>query len=134
MIDERINQSLQELENQLKEVESARRQVENTINSFNGLTVTTSNYVSNLSTINEKLDEIVSHIGDDYKNKVKEFEKDRDEIVRSSNTVITKIENKTSEIQDAFDQNVKSIQKKLLYSLILNAVMIIALAALFFVK
>lgn len=134
MIDERINKSLQELENQLKEVESARKQVQNTVNSFDGLNTTTSNYVSSLNNIKTKLDEVVKLIGEDYKKKVQDFESDRAKIVNSANAVLTKIEHKAEEIQNSVDENIKSVQSKLLYSLILNVVILIALVAMFFGK
>lgn len=134
MIDERINKSLQELENQLKEVESARKQVQNTVNSFDGLNTTTSNYVSSLNNIKIKLDEVVKLIGEDYKKKVQDFESDRAKIVNSASAVLTKIENKAEEIQNSVDENIKSVQSKLLYSIIINVVILIALIAMFFAK
>ena len=41
MIDEKINNSLRELEQGLKNVESARKQVEKTVSSYDGLNKTT---------------------------------------------------------------------------------------------
>ena len=51
MIDERINNSLKELESQLRNIESARKQVEKTVGSFDGLNATTNNYVQSLNAI-----------------------------------------------------------------------------------
>lgn len=134
MIDEKINKSLQELETQLKEVESARKQVQNTVNSFDGLNTTTSNYVSSLNTIKTKLDEIVKLVGEDYKKKVQEFENDRAKIVNSATEVLTKVDSRAEEIQANVNENIKSVQSKLLYSIILNVVVLIALIAMFFAK
>ena len=46
MIDEKINNSLKELEQRLQNVESARKQVEKTVSSYDGLNKTTAEYVS----------------------------------------------------------------------------------------
>ena len=66
MIDEKINNSLRELEQGLKSMESARKQVEKTVNSYDGLNSTTAEYVSKLGTITTKIQELVDTIGKDY--------------------------------------------------------------------
>ena len=43
MIDQRINDSLKELEQGLKNIDSARKQVERTINSYDGLHISKRN-------------------------------------------------------------------------------------------
>ena len=48
MIDQRINDTLKELEQALINIDSARSQVEKTVNSFDGLNSSTSEYVSQL--------------------------------------------------------------------------------------
>ena len=48
MIDEKINKTLSELEANLRNVESARKQVESTVNSYEGIKAVTANYVKNL--------------------------------------------------------------------------------------
>lgn len=48
MIDQRINDSLMELEQGLKNIDSARKQVERTVNSYEGLRNSTSEYVTQL--------------------------------------------------------------------------------------
>ena len=48
MIEEKINNSLKELEEGLKDIESARKQVEKTVSSYDGLTKTTAEYVTKL--------------------------------------------------------------------------------------
>ena len=55
MIDEKINNSLRELEQGLKSMESARKQVEKTVNSYDGLNLATAEYVSKLGTITTKI-------------------------------------------------------------------------------
>lgn len=51
MIDEKINKALTELEANLRNLQSAREQVEKTVNSYNGLNSTTTDYVGKLGTI-----------------------------------------------------------------------------------
>ena len=54
MIEEKINNSLKELEQGLREIESARKQVEKTVSSYDGLTKTTGDYVTKLGSIKPK--------------------------------------------------------------------------------
>ena len=81
MIEEKINKSLKGLEEGLKDIESARKQVEKTVRSYAGLTNTTGEYVTKLGNITTKVQELVDGIGKDYDQKIKAFEKDRDTIV-----------------------------------------------------
>ena len=55
MIDEKINNSLKELEQGLKDIESARKQVEKTVNSYDGLNKTTGEYVTKLGALTTKI-------------------------------------------------------------------------------
>ena len=126
MIDEKINNSLRELEQGLKNVESARKQVEKTVSSYDGLNKTTTQYVSQLGVITNKVKELVDSIGKDYDQKVKAFEKDRDIVIKASNAATEKLSNATEE----FKESLFGIQTKLKYSLIVNAVSLVAIAAI----
>ena len=128
MIDAKINNSLRELEQGLQNIESARKQVERTVNSYDGLNATTADYVNKLSIITTKINEPVVIIGKDYDQKVKAFEKDRDSVIRASNTATDKLSNATEEFKDSLFE----IQAKLKYNLIVNAVSLIAIAAIAF--
>ena len=128
MIDEKINNSLRELEQGLKNMESARKQVEKTVNSYDGLNSTTAEYVSKLSTITIKIQELVDAIGKDYSQKVKAFEKDRETVINASTAATEKLSNTTEEYKDSLVE----IQTKLKYSLIVNAVSLAAIAAILF--
>lgn len=134
MIDDKINNSLKELENQLKNVEAARKQVEKTVNSFNGINDSTQQYVSSLSEIKTTLDEIIKQIGKNYENKVSEFEKDRHEIFESSKKAIKGIEEATNNITKLLASNANLLQKKLTYILILNIIIIAGIIAAIFLK
>jgi chromosome segregation ATPase len=128
MIDEKINNSLRELEQGLKSMESARKQVEKTVNSYDGLNSTTADYVSKLGTITTKVQELVDAIGKDYSQKVKAFEKDRETVINASTAATKKLSNATEEFKDSLVE----IQTKLKYSLIVNAVSLAAIAAILF--
>jgi chromosome segregation ATPase len=128
MIDEKINNSLRELEQGLKSIESARKQVEKTVNSYDGLNSTIADYVSKLGTITTKIQELVDTIGKDYSQKVKAFEKDRETVINASTAATKKLSNATEEFKDSLVE----IQTKLKYSLIVNAVSLAAIAAILF--
>lgn len=128
MIDEKINKSLKELEQTLKSIESARKQVEKTVNAFDGLNSTTAEYVSNLGIITSKVQELVEAIGLDYTQNVKAFEKDRETIINASTAATEKLSNATDEFKDSLLE----IKKKLKYSLIINSVLLIAISTILF--
>lgn len=134
MIDERINKSLTELEKQLKDVEAARKQVQNTINAFDGLKSTTLEYVTSLSAIKLKLNEIVKLVAEDYTNKVKDFEKDREAIVNKTTEVTEKLDNRTDEVSKSFELSVKSAQTQILISVIINVISMLLVGYMAFFK
>ena len=59
MMDQRINDSLKELEQSLKNLDSARKQVEKTIESYDGLHDSVSEYVAQLEKITTKVEELI---------------------------------------------------------------------------
>ena len=128
MIDEKINKTLKELEQGLQDVESARKQVERTVSSFSNLNTTTLEYVSKLGTITTKVQELVGYVGKDYAQKVKDFEKDREAVIKSSNAATEKLSNATEE----FKESLFEIQTKLKYSLIVNAISFVIIAVILF--
>lgn len=128
MIDEKINNSLRELEQGLKNVESARKQVEKTVSSYDGLNKTTAEYVTQLGVITTKVKELVDSIGKDYDQKVKAFEKDRDIVIKASNAATEKLSNATEEFKELLFE----IQTKLKFSLIVDVVSLVAIAAIVF--
>ena len=128
MIDEKINKTLKELEQGLQDVESARKQVERTVSSFSNLNTTTLEYVSKLGTITTKVQELVGYVGKDYAQKVKDFEKDREAVIKSSNAATEKLSNATEE----FKESLLEIHTKLKYSLIVNAVSLVAIGVIMY--
>ena len=132
MIDEKINKTLSELESGLKNVESARKQVESTVNAYNGLNSTTEPYVRSLSTVKEKLSQIVELIGMDYDKKNSDFFKDREKIVTSCNAAINNINTAVEKISNDFSSTVNGINKKLNLLFALNGIVLLVIIILYF--
>ena len=126
MIDEQINNSLKELEQGLQNVESARKQVEKTVKSYDGLNTTTAEYVKKLGTVTTKIQELVDNIGKDYAKKVKDFEKDRTTIINASNAATEKLSKTTEE----FNDSLSDLKAKLTYSLIVNVLSLVAIVTI----
>lgn len=126
MIDQRINDSLKELEQSLKNLDSARKQVEKTIESYDGLHDSASEYVAQLKKITAKVEELIAAVGTDYKQKVEEFDKDCKSIIESANSASQKL----SEATDSFNNSLNKIETKLNYSLIINVVLAVILGSI----
>lgn len=130
MIDQKINDSLKSLEQELRNIESARKQVEKTVDAYNGLNSSTSQYVQNLSSLTTKVKDLVAAVENDYSSKMSSFEKERKSIIDSANAA----SNKLAEATDSFRESLGNVENKLKYSLILDIIMILALIALSFIK
>lgn len=128
MIDQRINDSLKELEQGLKNIDSARKQVERTINSYDGLHNSTSEYVTQLGNLTTKVKELVVAIGTDYNQKATTFDKDRKVIVDSVNSAIHELSNST----ETFKNSLNNVENKLKYSLIVNITLFVILGIIVF--
>lgn len=126
MIDQRINDSLKELEQSLKNLDSARKQVEKTIESYDGLHDSASEYVAQLKKITAKVEELIAAVGTDYKQKVEDFDKDCKSIIESANSASQKL----SEAADSFNNSLNKIEAKQNYSLIINVVLAIILGSI----
>ena len=126
MIDQRINDSLKELEQSLKNIDSARKQVEKTIESYDGLHDSASEYVAQLKKITTKVEELIAAVGTDYKQKVEEFDKDCKSIIESANSASQKL----SEATESFNNSVNKIDAKQNYCMIINIVLAIILGGI----
>lgn len=130
MIDERINKSLAELEKQLKDVDAAKKQVEQTVNAYDGLKKSTKAYSDSLNDIQSTLKDIVSLVGEDYSNKVQAFE---DEIKRIQSLATESIENTNNAstmVTNSVSNVVKSTQRKLTISIVLSAITLLLVTIL----
>ena len=128
MIDQRINDSLKELEQGLKNIDSARKQVEKTVNSFDGLNGSISEYVSQLGDLTSKVKGLIAAIEIDYNQKTTSFEKDRKSIIASANSASQKLADAT----EAFANSLNKIDTKLKYSMIVNAILFVILGVVVF--
>ena len=126
MINQKINNSLKELEQSLKNLDSARKQVEKTIESYDGLHDSVSEYVAQLEKITTKVEELIVVVGTDYTQKVEEFDKDCKSIIESANSASQKL----SEATDSFNNSLNKIEAKQNYSLIINVVLAIILGSI----
>lgn len=126
MIDQRINDSLKELEQGLRELDSARKQVEKTVNSYDGLHSSTSDYVSQLGVITTNIRSLISTIQVDYANKVSEYEKDRTAILEATNAAIDKL----TETTEIFKHSLRTSKILLVCSVIINILSLIAIGML----
>ena len=125
-MDQRINDSLKELEQSLKNLDSARKQVEKTMESYDGLHDSVSEYVAQLEKITTKVEELIVVVGTDYTQKVEEFDKDCKSIIESANSASQKL----SEATDSFNNSLNKIEAKQNYSLIINVVLAIILGGI----
>ena len=126
MMDERINQTLSELENNLKNIEAARRQVEKTVNSYDGLKTATAEYVTELGNVTAKTKELVDTIGEDYSQRIMSFKKDREAIINAATTAIQNLSNATEE----FKKSLSEVKTRLKFSLIVNIISLVAIVAI----
>ncbi len=115
MIDEKINKTLSELEANLRNVESARKQVESTVNSYEGIKAVTANYVKNLSSIENNLHALITAIGADYEKNTDSFQRDCKEITTSCNSLISKINDAVENINGKVSSQIDKIHKKFMY-------------------
>ena len=126
MIDQRINDSLKELEQSLKDIDSARKQVENTIHSYDWLQNSTLEYVAQLENLTAKVKELVTVVGKDYKQKVADFDKNCKSIIESANSASQNL----SEATESFNNSLNKIDAKQNYCMIINVVLAIILGGI----
>lgn len=134
MIDEKINKTLSELEANFRNIESARKQVENTINSYDGLKTEMANYAKNLSAIKDNLKLLISAVGEDYENNTKSFRRDCKAITDSCNSLISKIDNSIEETKSEVFSQFEKFNKKFAYTITCNIIIWITLLVLFFIS
>ena len=128
MRDQRINDTLKELEQALINIDSARSQVEKTVNSFDGLNSSTSEYVSQLGALTTKVKGLIEAIETDYNQKTATFEKDRKSIIESANSASKKLADATETFANSLDK----IDTKFKYSMLVNAILSVILGLIIF--
>jgi gas vesicle protein len=103
---------------------------EKTVNSFDSLNSTTVEYVTNLGKITKNIQELVDGIGQDYKQRIEDFENDRNTIINNTKIAIEQLSNST----ESFKNSLLGLKKKLQYSLIFSIVTIIVVCVLYFLR
>lgn len=83
MIDEKINEALAELAKSLKDLDSARRQVDSTVEAYGQLSKATTEYAANMASVQKSIEKLVATIGDNYQGDVNRL-KAKSEIVIAS--------------------------------------------------
>ena len=134
MIEEKINKTLSELEANLRNVESARKQVESTVNSYEGIKAVTANYVKNLSSIENNLHALITAIGADYEKNTDSFQRDCKEITTSCNSLISKINDAVENINGKVSSQIDKIHKKFMYVIICSVIVWVTMLMLFFIS
>ena len=124
MIDDKINSSLKEIEKELQNLSSARSQVDRTVASYEELKKATSSYTKNLSTIKDNLTGLVRVLREDYVNIISDFKKQQKDIESKTSEAIESLTEASENVQKSVNDNIKSINQKLILSLVLNAVLI----------
>lgn len=134
MIDDKINESLKEIERELQNVKSARNQVDSTVASYEALRNATSSYVTSMNNIKEEVTKLVKVVGDDYKGITTDFKEQQSEIHAMAKSALESISEAAAQVQDSVANSIKSIQTKLTLALVINTLTIIAIVALHFIK
>lgn len=118
MIDEKINNSLKELEQSLKNIESARRQVEKIVMSHDSLSNSTTEYVNILNDVTTKIQIIIDLIGKDYNQKINTFKTESKKAIESVNTASEKL----TIASDEFGNSLTNIREMLKYNFIITII------------
>lgn len=134
MIDDKINSSLKEIERELQNISSARSQVDRTVASYEELKNVTSSYTKSLSAIKEELAGLINTLRVDYAEIISDFKKQQKEIEDKSHTALEAVSDAADTVQKNVNESIKSVNQKLIFSLALNAVLIVIVIALHFIK
>lgn len=134
MIDDKINSSLREIERELQNISSARSQVDRTVASYEELKNATSSYTKSLSAIKEELAGLINTLRVDYAEIISDFKKQQKDIKGKSRTTLEGVANAAENVQKKVNESIKSVNQKLTISLVLNAVLIVIVIALHFIK
>lgn len=134
MIDDKINDSLKQIERELQNVKSARNQVDSTVASYEALKTATSSYVSSLNNIKEEVTKLVKVVGEDYQGITADFKKQQDEIQEIAKSTLESVSKATEQVQNSVASNINTLQTKLTLALVINILTIIVIVVLHFIK
>ena len=134
MIDDKINNSLKEIERELQNISSARTQVDKTVASYEELKIATASYTKSLNNVKEELTSLVNTLRIDYKEIISDFKKQQKDIATVSQSTLDSLSEASEHVKKSVSASINSIQKKLIVSIILNVVIIGIVIALHFIK
>lgn len=134
MIDDKINNSLKEIERELQNISSARTQVDKTVASYEELKIATASYTKSLNNVKEELTSLVNTIRIDYTEIISDFKKQQKDIATVSQSTLDSLSEASEHVKKSVSASINSIQKKLIVSIILNVVIIGIVIALHFIK
>lgn len=134
MIDDKINNSLKEIERELQNISSARNQVDKTVASYEELKIATASYTKSLNNVKEELTNLVNTLRIDYKEIISDFKKQQKDIATASQATLDTLSEASENVMKNVSDNINSIQKKLICSIVLNVVIIAIVIALHFIK
>lgn len=123
MIDEKINTSLIEIERELQNISSARRQVDKTVASYEELKVATASYKDSLNQITKSLTDLVANFRTNY-----------EEIMKASSSAIKNLNEAADSVKKEVGDKVSSLDNRLYIILAMNAILIAITIALHFIK
>ena len=123
MIDEKINTSLIEIERELQNISSARRQVDKTVASYEELKVATASYKDSLNQITKSLTDLVANFRTNY-----------EEIMKASSSAIKNLNEAADSVKKEVGDKVSSLDNRLYIILAMNAILIAITIALDFIK
>lgn len=123
MIDEKINASLIEIERELQNISSARRQVDKTVASYEELKVATASYKDSLNQITKSLTDLVANFRTNY-----------EEIMKASSSAIKNLNEAADSVKKEVGDKVSSFDNRLYIILAMNAILIAITIALHFIK
>lgn len=126
MIDDKIQSTLCELENQLRGIDSAHKQVKTTVNAFEELKDETSAYVRDLGKIQEGIHSIVFLLEKHNKEQTLAIEKDREQIIKSCNAAIEQLSTATQDAEEAINTAISAFSNKLNIIIGLNIAAVVA--------
>lgn len=134
MIDDKINNSLKEIERELQNISSARTQVDKTVASYEELKIATASYTKSLNNVKEELTSLVNTLRIDYTEIISDFKKQQKDIATVSQSTLDSLSEASEHVKKSVSASINSIQKKLIVSIILNVVIIGIVIALHFIK
>lgn len=134
MIDDKINNSLKEIERELQNISSARTQVNKTVASYEELKIATASYTKSLNNVKEELTSLVNTLRIDYKEIISDFKKQQKDIATASQSTLDSLSEASKNVKKSVSDSINSIQKKLIISIILNVVLIAIVMVLHFIK